>query len=72
MGLSIWFGSFMGTVLGGVGSVSGALVGALLIGLVRSFGSIGFPLFVEGIMFLAMALILVLKPSGLLGKETRS
>ena len=72
MGFSILIESFIVTVIGGMGSVSGALVGALLIGLVRSFGSIGFPLFVEGIMFLAMALILVLKPSGLLGKETRS
>ena len=72
MGFSILIESFIVTVIGGMGSVSGALVGALLIGLVRSFGSIGFPLFVEGIMFLAMALILILKPSGLLGKETRS
>lgn len=71
MGFSILIESFIVTVIGGMGSVSGALVGALLIGLVRSFGSIGFPLFVEGIMFLAMALILVLKPSGLLGKEPR-
>jgi branched-chain amino acid transport system permease protein len=72
MGFSILIESFIVTVIGGMGSVSGALVGALLIGLVRSFGSIGFPLFVEGIMFLAMVLILVLKPNGLLGKETRS
>ncbi len=71
MGFSILIESFIVTVIGGMGSVSGALVGALLIGLVRSFGSIGFPFFVEGIMFLAMALILVLKPSGLLGKEPR-
>ena len=71
MGFSILIESFIVTVIGGMGSVSGALVGALLIGLVRSFGSIGFPLFVEGIMFIAMALILVLKPSGLLGKEQR-
>jgi branched-chain amino acid transport system permease protein len=71
MGFSILIESFIVTVIGGMGSISGALVGALLIGLVRSFGSIGFPLFVEGIMFLAMALILVLKPSGLLGKEPR-
>lgn len=71
MGFSILIESFIVTVIGGMGSVSGALVGALLIGLVRSFGSIGFPLFVEGIMFLAMALILILKPSGLLGKEPR-
>ena len=72
MGFSILIESFIVTVIGGMGSVSGALVGALMIGLVRSFGSIGFPLFVEGIMFLAMALILILKPSGLLGKESRS
>lgn len=71
MGFSILIESFIVTVIGGMGSVSGALVGALLIGLVRSFGSIGFPLFVEGVMFIAMALILVLKPSGLLGKEQR-
>lgn len=71
VGFSILIESFIVTVIGGMGSVSGALVGALLIGLIRSFGSIGFPLFVEGIMFLAMALILVLKPSGLLGKEPR-
>jgi branched-chain amino acid transport system permease protein len=71
MGFSILIESFIVTVIGGMGSVSGALVGALAIGLVRSFGSIGFPLFVEGIMFLAMALILILKPSGLLGKEPR-
>ena len=71
MGFSILIESFIVTVIGGMGSVSGALVGALLIGLIRSFGSIGFPLFIEGIMFLAMALILILKPSGLLGKEPR-
>ncbi|HBI82564.1 branched-chain amino acid ABC transporter permease [Orrella sp. NBD-18] len=71
VGFSILIESFIVTVIGGMGSVSGALVGALLIGLIRSFGSIGFPLFVEGIMFIAMALILVLKPSGLLGKEPR-
>ena len=68
MGFSILIESFIVTVIGGMGSVSGALLGALLIGLIRSFGSIGFPLFVEGIMFLAMGLILVYKPSGLMGK----
>jgi branched-chain amino acid transport system permease protein len=56
-------------VIGGMGSVAGALVGALLIGLVRSFGSIGFPLFTEGLMFLLMTVILITKPTGLFGKE---
>jgi branched-chain amino acid transport system permease protein len=68
MGFSILVESFIVTVIGGMGSVSGALLGALLIGMIRSFGSIGFPLFVEGLMFLSMVLILVFKPSGIMGK----
>jgi len=71
MGFSILIESFIVTVIGGMGSVSGALVGALMIGLIRSFGSIGFPLFVEATMFFAMAVILIVKPSGLLGKAAR-
>ena len=69
MGFSILIESFIVTVIGGMGSVAGALVGALLIGLVRSFGSIGFPLFTDGLMFLFMTVILIAKPSGLFGKE---
>lgn len=69
MGLSVVVESFIVTVIGGMGSVAGALVGSILIGLVRSFGTIGFPLFTEGLMFLMMAVVLVLKPSGLFGKE---
>jgi branched-chain amino acid transport system permease protein len=69
MGFSILIESFIVTVIGGMGSVAGALVGALLIGLVRSFGSIGFPLFTEGVMFLFMTAVLIVKPSGLFGKE---
>jgi len=69
MGFSIVIESFIVTVIGGMGSMAGALVGALMIGLVRSFGSIGFPLFTEGLMFLLMTAILIAKPSGLFGKE---
>jgi branched-chain amino acid transport system permease protein len=68
MGTSIIIESFIVTVIGGMGSVAGALVGSILIGLVRSFGTIGFPLFTEGLMFVLMAVVLVLKPSGLFGK----
>lgn len=68
MGVSILIESFIVTVIGGMGSIGGALAGSLLIGLIRSFGSIGFPLFTEGLMFLFMATVLVMKPSGLFGK----
>jgi len=69
MGLSILIESFIVTVIGGMGSIFGAFVAALLIGLTRSFGSLGFPLFVDGAMFMLMALVLILKPSGLFGRE---
>jgi branched-chain amino acid transport system permease protein len=69
MGLSILIESFIVTVIGGMGSILGALIAAILIGFTRAFGAIGFPLFVDGIMFGMMALVLIIKPSGLLGRE---
>jgi len=69
MGLSILIESFIVTVIGGMGSIVGALVASILIGLTRAFGSIGFPLFVDGLMFTIMALVLILKPSGLFGRQ---
>ena len=69
MGFSVLIESFIVTVIGGMGSILGALVGALLIGLIRSFGSMGFPLFTEGLMYLFMVIVLVSRPSGLFGKE---
>jgi len=68
MGLSILIESFIVTVIGGMGSIVGAFIAAVLIGFARSFGSIGFPLFVDGLMFGMMALVLIVKPSGLLGR----
>lgn len=69
MGLSILIESFIVTIIGGMGSIAGALIAALLIGLTRAFGAIGFPLFVDGLMFGMMALVLIFKPSGLVGRE---
>lgn len=69
MGLSILIESFIVTVIGGMGSIAGAFIAAVLIGLTRSFGSIGFPLFVDGAMFGLMALVLIVRPSGLLGRR---
>ncbi len=69
MGADLIIVVFAVVVIGGMGSIAGALAGALLIGLIRAFGSIGFPLFTDGLMFLFMALILIAKPSGLFGKD---
>jgi branched-chain amino acid transport system permease protein len=69
MGLSILIDSFIVTVIGGMGSIPGALLAAILLGVTRSFGSLGFPLFVDGVMFIMMVAILVFRPQGLLGER---
>ena len=69
MGFTILIESFIVTVIGGMGSIVGALVGSIMIGLIRTFGSLGFPLFTEGLMYVFMVLVLIMKPTGLFGKE---
>ena len=69
MGFSILIESFIVTVIGGMGSIAGALVAALLIGMVRGFGTIGFPQFTEGLMYILMIGILLLRPQGLFGRR---
>jgi branched-chain amino acid transport system permease protein len=69
MGFSILIESFIVTVIGGMGSILGALVGAVLIGLTRSFGTLGFPLFTDGLTYLVMVVILLTKPTGLFGRR---
>lgn len=69
MGFSVLIESFIVTVIGGMGSIGGALIASIILGLIRGFGTIGFPLFTDGLMYIAMIVILVLKPSGLFGKE---
>ena len=70
LGLGILVGSFLVTVIGGMGSIPGAFLAAMLLGLTRSIGSVGFPLFVDGAMFMMMALVLIFRPTGLLGQGT--
>lgn len=56
-------------VVGGVGSVHGALLGSILIGLVDTFGKALFPQFAMFTIFLVMVIILLLRPTGLLGRK---
>ena len=56
-------------IIGGVGSVQGALVGALLIGIIESFGRVYFPGMAAWTMYLLLIFILMVRPSGLLGRK---
>ncbi len=55
-------------IVGGVGSIQGALLGGLLIGLVDTFGKVLFPQMAMFSIYLVMIIILVARPKGLLGK----
>jgi branched-chain amino acid transport system permease protein len=58
-------------VIGGLGSVRGALVGALIIGQVDTLGRVLLPEFASFILFGALAVVLVLRPQGLFGGAAR-
>lgn len=55
-------------VVGGVGRVQGALLGALLIGLLTSFGLTLFPSLASFMVYAAMIVVLAIRPAGLLGR----
>ncbi len=57
-------------IIGGLGSVPGAAVGSILIGLIDSFAKAWIPELAYFTIFLPMALVLVLRPSGLFGKAS--
>jgi branched-chain amino acid transport system permease protein len=56
-------------IIGGVGSVQGALAGALIIGVCESLAKTFYPPLALYIMYLLMALVIMFRPSGLLGKK---
>jgi branched-subunit amino acid ABC-type transport system permease component len=71
MGSGIVLDAFIAIVIGGLGSFTGAIVGSLLLGQVQSFGVALLPAFHTPLIFLVMAVVLVLRPSGLFGVAER-
>lgn len=68
MDMNVIVETFVVVVMGGLGSIGGAFVAALLIGLVHAFGISVFPQATLVIVFLTMAVVLVFRPQGLNGK----
>ncbi|HEX7381071.1 MAG TPA: branched-chain amino acid ABC transporter permease [Nevskiaceae bacterium] len=65
MGLSILIISFVVVVIGGIGSISGALVASLLVGFVDTFGKVFFQGYSGVGIYLLMAIVLIWRPEGL-------
>ena len=60
---------FVVIIIGGLGSLRGALVGGLIVGLLDNFGKVFFPEFALFTIFAPMALILAVRPLGLFGQQ---
>lgn len=69
--LDILISSFIIIVIGGFGSLGGALIGAIILGVVKSLGVLFVPKLVIGLPFFLMVIILIARPWGLLGKPMR-
>jgi branched-chain amino acid transport system permease protein len=68
MDLSVITDAFVVVVVGGLGSVGGAYLASLLIGLLQAFGVVLIPKATLVLVFVVMAVVLVLRPNGLLGR----
>jgi branched-chain amino acid transport system permease protein len=69
MGTAILIDAFVVVVLGGFGSLLGALVGALMVGLLQSFGILWIPELAQVFQLALMAVVLVIRPQGLFGER---
>jgi branched-chain amino acid transport system permease protein len=69
MGTGLLMPSFIAIIVGGVGSLPGTLIGGLLIGVASGITAVFLPAASEAIMFVLMAVILLIRPRGLLGEE---
>lgn len=71
LGLTFGFKSFVIVVLGGKGSVPGALLGGLIVGLIEKVGGVFLSdSYAQALLFILFVAILLVRPTGLLGKET--
>jgi branched-chain amino acid transport system permease protein len=69
MAHEILIDAFVVIVVGGFGSLGGAVIASLLIGELQSFGVLLFPKLSVALVYLLMAVVLIVKPSGLFGEK---
>ncbi|MGZ5847167.1 MAG: branched-chain amino acid ABC transporter permease, partial [Ramlibacter sp.] len=69
MGSSLVVVVFAVVVIGGMGSILGAIVSGLVLGMVEGFTKVIYPEASNIVVFVIMAIVLVLRPAGLFGRE---
>ena len=71
IGSTLIMPSFVAIIIGGLGSLPGTLLGGLLIGVASGMTTVFFPSASEAVIYVMMALVLLVRPRGLLGEEGR-
>jgi len=71
LGDSLIMPSFVAIIIGGLGSLPGTLLGGLLIGVASGLTAVVWPSATEAVIYVLMALVLLVRPRGLLGEEGR-
>ena len=69
MGAGVLMPSFVAIIVGGVGSLPGTLFGGLLIGVASGVTAVFLPAASEAVIYVLMAVVLLLRPRGLMGEE---
>lgn len=69
MGSALIMPAFVAIIVGGVGSLVGSLLGGLIIGIASGVTGAFYPAAAEVVIYVIMALILIVRPRGLLGQE---
>jgi len=70
MGDSLLMPSFVAVIVGGVGSLGGAVLGGLLIGVAAGITTTYYPAASEAVIYFIMLVVLVIRPRGLMGSES--
>ena len=71
MGGTIILDCFIVVIIGGLGNIRGAVVGALLIGMTRAFGQQYLPEWIDTLTYAVLIATLLLRPQGLFSKKER-
>jgi branched-chain amino acid transport system permease protein len=71
IGSSLIMPSFVAIIVGGLGSLPGTLLGGILIGIGSGVATVFFPSATEAIIYVMMAVVLLVRPTGLLGEAGR-
>ena len=69
MGAMLGLRAFVAAVLGGIGSIPGAMIGGFAIGLIEAFVSAaGLSVWKDGVVFVILIIVLLVKPTGIMGR----